>query len=179
MRLLTDRLAFMDAQTGQLAAENEALRDELDLIARRIENEARERAQEILAAIDERRGPAAATGEVDRYRKQLAAQAAALQDEARARVQQIRNRGSELAAAAGPGLESWPPPEGEPVTDYPPPETVSRSVAEDGARADALQAEIDALVELRETVIRSIRETLLGLAEQLAAAERSGVRRAS
>lgn len=169
MRLLTDRLAFMDGQTRQLAAENEALREELDLMTRRIEVEARERAQEILAAVDERRQPAAVTGEFDRYREQLAEQAAALQGEAQVRIQQIRSRGSELAAEPGSGLESWPPPEGEPVAGHPPPDAVPRSVIEDGA----LQAEIDALLELRETIITSIRETLLGFAEQLAAAERN------
>ncbi len=162
MRLLTDRLAFMDAQTRQLVAENEALREELDLTTRRIEVEARERAQEILAAADARREPAAA-GDVEGYRERLSEQAAALQGEARERIEQIRARGSELAA----GPKSWPPPEGAPVVDYPPPGDEALR-----ARAEALEAEIEALVALRETVVTSIRETLLGLAEQLAAAER-------
>lgn len=169
IRLLTDRLAFMDGQTRQLVAENEALREELDLTTRRIEVEARERAQEILAAVDERRQPVAETDEVDRHREQLAEQAAALHGEARARIEQIRSRGSELATVPG----SWPPPEGEPVADYPPPpEAEPRSAVDDRARADALQAEVDALLELREAIVTNIRETLLGFAEQLAAAER-------
>ncbi len=127
MRLLTDRLAFMDAQARQLVAENEALRNELDLTIRRVEVEveARARAQEILAAAA-RREPAA-------------------------------------------GPESWPPPGEEPVAAHPPGPEEGEQLQ---ARADALQAEIEALLELRETVVTSIRETLIGLAERLAAAER-------
>lgn len=186
MRLLTDRLAFMDAQAARLAAENEVLRGQLDLANRRVEAEARARAQEILAAVDRRdarRGPAPESAHDD-HREQLSERAAALHDEARTRIEQIRARGTELAATGGAEPQAWPPPAGEPLADLPPPGGAEPAADPDmafeidgqRARAEALQAEIDALLELRETVVSSIRETLLGLAERLAAAEREHAR---
>lgn len=168
MRLLTDRLAHMDSRVRALVAENEALRAELDWAAQRTESAARERAREILAAA-EAREPVAAS-DVDRYREQLARQATALHEEARARIERFRARGGELAA----GPETWPPPQGDPVADYPPP--LASAAADDAAlraRAAALETEIEALIELRATVVSSIRATLLGLAERLAEAERN------
>lgn len=174
MRLLTERLAFIDAQARQLAAENEALRAQLDAVGSRIEAAARERAQEILAAAG-RGGPIsepAGADAIEGYREQLSARAAALHDEAREQIEQVRRRGSALAA----GPESWPPPRGEPAIDLPPPDVGPDPVLADRERrAAALQAEIDALIELRATVVSSIRATLLGLAERLAAAEREHV----
>lgn len=182
MRLLTERLAWMDGQTRQLATENEWLRRELDNSTRQIEVEARERAKEIVAELEAREE--APAEDVGVTREVLARRVSELEGDARARIDEIRARSAELDAPTEARLPApdWPAPAGEPVAGLAPPEAsedAQRARAELEAelavgreRADALEAEIEALLQLRQSVVESIRETLLGLAERLAEAER-------
>lgn len=187
MRLLTERLSWMDAQTRQLAAENEWLRRELDNSTRQIEVEARERAKEIVAELEAREATPA--DDVGVTREDLAVRVSELEGEARSRIDEIRARSAELEAPTEARLPSpeWPAPEGEPAAGLAPPvddAAIERERDEREAelrlqreRADALEAEIEALLRLRMSVVESIRETLIGQAERLAEAERSNLTR--
>lgn len=180
MRFLTDRLAWLDTQTRQLAAENEYLRRELDDTTRRIEVEARERAQEILAE--------AGSPDLEVEREEVSQSVSRLEGTARTRIEEIRARGAALEVPASSAIDpgAWPAPEGEPHADLPPPAPLAvdepppapdeDAIRAQRERADALQEEVDALLRLREGIVESIRELLLGQAERLAEAEREHAR---
>ena len=143
MRLLTERLAWMDGQTRQLATENEWLRRELDNSTRQIEVEARERAKEIVAELEAREE--APAEDVGVTREVLARRVSELEGDARARIDEIRARSAELDAPTEARLPApdWPAPAGEPVAGLAPPEA-----SEDAQRA---RAELEAVLDYFDT----------------------------
>ncbi|MEZ5063068.1 MAG: hypothetical protein R2700_16455 [Solirubrobacterales bacterium] len=102
MRLLSQRLAQLDQQARQLAAENEALRHELDLNARGAVGQARIEAEQIVAAAEERAAAIDAMTKVrverrlEEQREALAKQAADLEVVTRARIAELKEAAAEM-----------------------------------------------------------------------------------
>ncbi len=111
MRLLSQRLAQLDQQARQLAAENEALRHELDLNARGAVGQARMEAEQIVAAAEERAAAIDAMTKVkverrlQEQREALAKQAADLEVVARARIAELKDTAAAMGDEASEGAE--------------------------------------------------------------------------
>ena len=198
MRLLTERLAWLDGQSRQLAAENDSLRRELDLAGQRLDEEQQARPGQITTVAELRVAAedAARLEEFEQRRRALASRLSELEGRARARIEEIRASSERLDDAVleelreleaeedSPGdlNEAGPEPEVlaateldlgeesralEEAVDHPDLEEIAARRAE----AEALDLEIKALLRLRGTIVTSVREMLIGLAEELSYAE--------
>ena len=195
MRLLSERLAWLDQKSRQLATENEALRRDLDLNTSRIEEDARERANRIVTAAEERAAElnAATAQEVERQRAVIAQRARVLEVETRRRIEEVQLQVAEMQApdASGRKIETVsspaepsttavdPTPEQDPEREPrahsdPPRQPVAENPAAGPATEDEaaeLRAQINELLRLRDSLVLSVRESLIGLAEELGRAE--------
>lgn len=190
MRLLTDRLAWLDGQARQLAAENDSLRRELDKVGRLVEVDARSRADEMAVAAENRAAArdAQRLREFDQRREALAARLSDLEGRARTRIKEIRASSDQLEetarAAAIVKLEAESDlggdideledvmAEGVVAQLTPEPDLDEERLAARREEAESLDREIQALLRLRGTIVSSVREMLIGLAEELAYTER-------
>ena len=180
LRLLSQRLAWLDGQARELSAENDALRRELDRAGRGREAALPTRADETSAA---ERVAAAADAErlreFEERRSALATRLSELEERARTRIGEIRASSERLEDATKVAAEPEIAEELEELEVIGPdsagaadPAAELEALAARRDEAAALDVEIAALLRLRGTIVASVREMLIGLAEELAHAER-------